>query len=151
METILLNALLVTMPGWIFFSSFEMWSHLFASILIFVLKKRIFGKLSPASCHLKEWGTAIEGRGTVQLRCGVAIDSLRGDDFLSASDLSVTSHYDLCALSSTFLCVTAWCVTGFYVPPVLGECIEFSAVWLLLSANLIYPSGRISESNTEML
>ncbi len=122
-----------------------------------ILKKKniyiyLFGKLSPASCRLKEWGSEIEGRGGEGLlRWGVAIDSLCGDNFLSASDLSVTSHYDLCALSSTFLCDTAWGVAAFYVPPVLRECIEFSAVWLLLSANLIYPSGWISESNTEML
>ncbi len=132
---------------------------LFSWILLFVKKKiyiyiyiYIFGKLSPASCRLKEWGSEIEGRGGEGLlRWGVAIDSLCGDNFLSASDLSVTSHYDLCALSSTFLCDTAWGVAAFYVPPVLRECIEFSAVWLLLSANLIYPSGWISESNTEML
>lgn len=35
--------------------------------------------MSPASCHLKEWGTAIEGRGGERLlRWGVAIDSYVG-------------------------------------------------------------------------
>lgn len=144
----------ISIPGWIFF--YLKYPQRCAITCLpqscFLLKKMIFGKLSPTSCRLKEWGSEIEGRGGEGLlRWGVAIDSLCGDNFLSASDLSVTSHYDLCALSSTFLCDTAWGVTAFYVPPVLRECIEFSAVRLLLSANLIYPSGRISESNTEML
>lgn len=144
----------ISIPGWIFFYLKYPWRCAVTCLpqSCFLIKKMIFGKLSPASCRLKEWGSEIEGRGGEGLlRWGVAIDSLCGENFLSASDLSVTSHYDLCALSSTFLCDTAWGVAAFYVPPVLRECIEFSAVWLLLSANLIYPSGRISESNTEML
>lgn len=59
--------------------SLEMCRHLFASILLFSFNKIIFGKLSPASCRLKEWGTAIEGRGGEGLlRWGVAIDSYVG-------------------------------------------------------------------------
>lgn len=69
------------------------------------------------------------------LRWDVSIDSLCGDNFLSASDLSVTSHYDLCALSSSFLHDTAQGVTGLY-GPVWRERIEFCAVWILVSFEL---------------
>lgn len=84
------------------------------------------------------------------LRWDVSIDSLCGDNFLSASDLSVTSHYDLCALSSSLLRDTARGVTGLY-GPVLRERIEFCAVWLLFSRQLDLPIRAISESNPETL
>lgn len=131
--------------------SLEMFRHLFASILLFSLKND-FWEIVSSFLSSKRMRYCDRGQGRRKAaQVGCCYWFLCGDNFLSASDLSVTSHYDLCALSSTFLCVTAWGVAAFYVPPVLRECIEFSAVWLLLSANLIYPSGRISESNTEML
>lgn len=118
----------------------------------FLKKKNDFWEIVSSFLSSKRMRYCDRGQGRRKAaQVGCCYWFLCGDNFLSASDLSVTSHYDLCALSSTFLCVTAWGVAAFYVPPVLRECIEFSAVWLLLSANLIYPSGRISESNTEML